>query len=97
MDTIHATAADSASTSASALASTLPPTPAPAAPAAPAYGFTRLASIGYVLGLAAMAALFLHGLALREPGLTAVSSSTAALLGTVWASTTITRGRQARK
>lgn len=53
--------------------------------------------IGYVLGLACMAGLFIYGLTLETPGLLVMSSSMAALLGAVWASTSAAARKKAAK
>lgn len=50
----------------------------------------RYAWIGYAMGIACMAALFITGLAMGQPQLTVMASSMAVLLGAVWASTAAT-------
>ncbi|HXD28347.1 MAG TPA: hypothetical protein VN621_06275 [Arthrobacter sp.] len=47
----------------------------------------RPAWIGYALGIACMAVLFIAGLAAGKPQLTVMASSLAVLLGAVWSST----------
>ena len=47
----------------------------------------RHAWIGYALGIACMAVLFIAGLAAGKPQLTVMASSLAVLLGAVWTST----------
>ena len=47
----------------------------------------RYAWIGFAMGIACMAGLFVHGLAIGQPGLVVISSSLAAVLGATWSAT----------
>ncbi|MFF5793557.1 hypothetical protein ACFY5D_16045 [Paeniglutamicibacter sp. NPDC012692] len=49
----------------------------------------RYAWIGFAMGIACMAALFIYGLVIRQPGLIVMSSSLAAVLGATWGATRV--------
>ncbi len=52
--------------------------------------------IGYALGIACMAGLFIPGVATSTPGLVIMSSSLAVLLGALWATASTTAKKRAR-
>lgn len=56
---------------------------------------SQFAWIGFALGIACMAALFVYGLIAGIQPLLVMSSSTAALLGAVWASTVASAKKRA--
>lgn len=53
--------------------------------------------IGFTMGLACMAALFIAGLITGNAGMTVMASSTAAVLGAVWTSTAAAAKKAANK
>lgn len=57
----------------------------------------RYAWIGYTLGIACMAALFIAGLVMGKPQLCVMAGSMAALLGAVWASTSVAAKKSASR
>lgn len=57
----------------------------------------QYAWIGFAMGIACMAALFIYGLVSSTPGMLVTSSSTAAMLGAVWASTSATARKKNRR
>lgn len=58
---------------------------------------TKYLWIGPVLGIACMAGLFIYGLVGDIPQLLVMSSSLAAMLGAIWASTTAAAKKKARR
>lgn len=48
------------------------------------------AGTGFVLGIACMIGLFIHGLNIGQPGLLVMSSTMAVLLGVTWSTTIAT-------
>ncbi|MGL3806500.1 hypothetical protein ACSYDW_10415 [Paeniglutamicibacter sp. R2-26] len=56
---------------------------------------TRYAWIGFAMGIACMAGLFIFGLAIRQPGMVAISSSLAAVLGATWSATHVAATKRA--
>lgn len=57
----------------------------------------RYAWIGYILGIACMAALFIAGLVMGKPQLSVMAGSMAALLGAVWSSTSVAAKKSASR
>lgn len=57
----------------------------------------RGAMFGFAMGIACMAALFVHGLLIGSAGLVVVASSTAAGLGGAWAAVASTFARQLKQ
>lgn len=58
---------------------------------------TRYLWIGFAMGLACMAALFIAGLVTGSAGMTVMASSAAAVLGAVWSSTAAAAKKAAAK
>ena len=58
---------------------------------------TRYAWIGFAMGIACMAGLFIFGLAIRQPGLVVMSSSLAAVLGAAWSATHVATSKLAAR
>lgn len=61
------------------------------------YYATLVMRIGMSLGLACMVALFIAGLIMGKAGMTVMAASTAAVLGAVWASTSVAINKKAAK
>ncbi len=57
----------------------------------------QYAWIGFAMGIACMAALFIYGLVSSTPGMLVMSSSMAAMLGAVWVSTSATARKTSRQ
>ncbi|MDD0856953.1 hypothetical protein NHF46_02330 [Arthrobacter alpinus] len=58
---------------------------------------TRYMWIGFAMGLACMAALFIAGLITRSAGMTVMAASTAGILVAIFASTTVAAKSAAKK
>ncbi len=61
------------------------------------FNSARYLWIGFAMGLACMAALFIAGLVKGNVGMTVMASSTAAVLGATWTSTTVAMKKKAAK
>lgn len=57
----------------------------------------RYAWIGFAMGIACMVGLFIHGLAIGQPGLVVISSSCAALMGAIWSATHVAAKKREAK